>query len=111
MNNMAWALHQLKDPTQSRSPSRPMQLAPQNPSIIDTLGTLLVETGNQTRGLELLKQAVSIAPKTPEFRLHLAEALIKIGNKDAARSEIDTILKDHQNTAAAASARELVGKL
>ncbi len=111
MNNMAWALHQLKDPNAIKVAEQAYALAPQNPSIIDTLGTILVETGNQSRGLELLKQAVSIAPKTPEFRLHLAEALIKIGNKDAARSEIDTILKDHQNTAAAASAKELVGKL
>jgi putative PEP-CTERM system TPR-repeat lipoprotein len=111
LNNAAWSTHQLKDPQAIKLAEQAYALAPQNAAIIDTLGTILVDTGNATRGIELLRQAVNLAPRTPEYRLHLAEALMKAGDKGGAKTQVDTIQKEHPGTQAAAGAKELAEKL
>ena len=45
LNNLAWILGQLKDPKALDYAERATTLAPGNPAILDTLGVLLVETG------------------------------------------------------------------
>ena len=54
---------------------------------------LLVEKGDTARGVELLQKALTIAPNDAGTRLHLAQALIKAGQKDAAKKELDTLAK------------------
>jgi len=60
---------------------------------MDTLGTMLVEQGDITRGVELLRKAAALAPQMPEIRLSLAKGHIKAGQKDAARKELDELAK------------------
>jgi Flp pilus assembly protein TadD len=73
-----------------------MQLAPNSPAIIDTLGWMLTEQGNVARGLPLLQKAASLAPAAPEIRYHLAFALNKSGDKVSARKELDKLLSDNK---------------
>ena len=107
LNNMAWAMNQLKDPKAVEIAQRAYELAPRSAAVIDTLGTVLVDNGQQARGLELLRQAVSLAPKNPQFRLHLAQALAKGGDKDGARAEAERLVADFPDTPTASAAREL----
>ena len=62
-------------------------------TILDTLGTLLVEKGDTARGIELLQKASKLAPTSPSIRLNLAKALIKAGQKDAAKKELEELAK------------------
>ncbi len=54
---------------------------------------LLVEKGDHARGVQLLQKATSLAPQAASIRLNLARALIKTGQKDAARRELDELDK------------------
>jgi putative PEP-CTERM system TPR-repeat lipoprotein len=95
LNNSAWAYSKLGDLPKAVALAEQAYSSAQNaPPIIDTLGTILIQAGNQARGLELLRQAVSMAPKQSDYRLHLAEALFKGGDLQAAKKEVEMILKD-----------------
>jgi predicted Zn-dependent protease len=61
--------------------------------IMDTLGVLLIESGDTARGLDMLRKATAMAPRSASIRLNLAKALIKVGQKDAARKELDELAK------------------
>ena len=52
---------------------------------------LLVKQGNVTQGLEKLQKAAQLAPNQSDIRLHLAEVLIKAGDKAAARKELEAL--------------------
>ena len=94
LNNLAWSLGQAKDPKAIVHAEQANKLAPNQPAIMDTLGTLLVEQGKDVeRGLALLSQAVAKAPQAAEVRLNYAKALIKAGKPSNARAELDTLAK------------------
>ena len=57
---------------------------------MDTHGWILVQHGDAARGIELLRKANSIAPQDTDIRLHLAKALLKTGDKAAAKSELES---------------------
>ncbi|MGE0808526.1 MAG: XrtA/PEP-CTERM system TPR-repeat protein PrsT [Burkholderiaceae bacterium] len=92
LNNAAWSLHQLKDPRAADYAKRSYDSAPKAPPIIDTYGMILAEKGDK-KGVELLREAVKLAPNEGQYRLHLAEALVRTGDKNGARQEIDALLK------------------
>ena len=93
LNNLAWAMHELKQPNALKYAERANELAPDNAAIMDTLGWILVESGNGPRGLELLARASDLAPNAYSIRLHFAQALLKAGRKDAARKELEVLAK------------------
>jgi cellulose synthase operon protein C len=91
LNNLAWVSGELNDPKAVSYAEKAYTLAPANPSILDTLGTLLVKQGDVTQGLEKLRKAAELAPSQGDIRLHLAKALIKAGDKVSARKELDAL--------------------
>ena len=92
LNNLAWAYQQVKDPRALETAERAYKLNPDNAAIADTLGWMLVEQGNTTRGVDLLQKAVAAAPKSPEIRYHLAQAWAKAGDKSKAVPELERLL-------------------
>ena len=111
LNNMAWAMHEAKDPAALETAEKALAAAPESPAIMDTAGVILVAAGQTERGLQLLRKAVAAAPKAPALRLHLAEALIGTGDKAGARTELDALLKDNPQGPAAEQARKLQQQL
>ena len=91
LNNLAWASGQLGDPKALGYAQRAVQLAPQNPAALDTLGSLLIAAGDEEKGLDYLGRAKALAPNRSDIRLNYAKALIKAGRKDAARSELEAL--------------------
>ncbi len=108
MNNLAWVMGQAKDPKAIELAENAYKLAPEQPTIIDTLGTLLVAKGDVDRGLELLKKADSLAPKNPTIKLNFAKALIKAGKTPEARKELEEIISLGEKLPAANEARTLL---
>jgi predicted Zn-dependent protease len=106
-NNAAWALHQLKDPAAVQLAEQAFGMAPQNAAVLDTYAVILNDSGNPRRAVDLLKQAVSMTPNNPDYRLHLAQSLLGAGNSEAARNELDGLLRDNPRSSAAEQARRL----
>jgi len=93
LNNFAWVAGKANDPRALEYAEKANQLSPDQPAILDTLGTLLVEHGDANRGLDMLRQATQLAPNAPAIRLNLARALVKAGQRDAAKKELDELAK------------------
>jgi putative PEP-CTERM system TPR-repeat lipoprotein len=93
LNNLAWALGQLHDPGALEYGQKALSLAPDAPAVLDTVGWLYVERGDVPRGLELLKKAHDLAPNTSSIQLNLAKALVKAGQGQAARQQLEILAK------------------
>lgn len=92
LNNLAWTLSELNDKRAIPYAELAFKLNPNNPAVMDTLGWLLVQQGQVSRGVTLLQQALSKAPDAPEIHYHLAVALIKSGDPARAKSEFIRLL-------------------
>jgi len=91
LNNLAYFSGELKDPKALEYAERARNLAPNNAAILDTYGVLLADRGEVKRGIEMLQKAVSLAPASTGIRLNLARALIKDGQKAAAKKELEAL--------------------
>jgi tetratricopeptide (TPR) repeat protein len=63
------------------------QRVPNSPEISDTLGYVYYQKNLNTQALQIFRDLVSAHEQNPTFRLHLAMALEKSGEKGAARDE------------------------
>jgi putative PEP-CTERM system TPR-repeat lipoprotein len=106
LNNLAWVSGELGDPKALSYAEKASALAPADPAVLDTLGTLLVKKGDVTQGLEKLRQAAQLGPNQSDIRLHLAKALIKAGDKTAARKELDALAEASSQAAGKTAADE-----
>lgn len=66
---------------------------PNSPLISDTLGYVYMKKNRNAEALQIFKQVVQESPKNPTFRLHLAMALLKGGDKQGARTEAQKALE------------------
>jgi cellulose synthase operon protein C len=111
LNNLAWSLNELKDPRALTVAREAYAKAPGTAQVAHTLGTILLEGGDPKRGIELLRQAIVLAPKAPEYRLRHVRALVSTGDRAAAKAAIDTLLRDFPQTAQAKEAERLAAAL
>ena len=93
LNNLAWALGKLNDKSALEVAQQALALAPNSPVVLDTYGSLLLDSGDAAKGVENLRKAVSLGPKLPQLRVNLARGLAKTGDKDGARKELDEAQK------------------
>jgi putative PEP-CTERM system TPR-repeat lipoprotein len=92
LNNLAWAYQQVKDRRALETAQRAHELMPDDASIADTFGWILVQQGSVKRGVEVLRRAAATAPDTAEIRYHLAQALLKTGDRPSAKAELERLL-------------------
>ncbi len=111
LNNLASILSDEKDPKALEYAERAHQLAPFNPSIMDTLGWTLTRSGDTKRGVQLLQMATRLDPGQAEIRLHLAQALAQSGDKAGARKELTELTKLDKSSPIRAEAEKLLGTL
>jgi putative PEP-CTERM system TPR-repeat lipoprotein len=111
LNNLAWVLNELSDPKAIDYAARAYARMPTSASAADTYGWVLVQQGDMARGVELLRQGVGLAPNDAAKRLRLARALLKAGNKDAAKKELEILSKAEGSPAERAEAEQLLKNL
>ncbi len=111
LNNIGWALNELGDPKAVEFAERAYAQAPQSASTADTYGWVLVTRGDVARGVALLRQAVELEPSDTGKRMRLARALIKAGDKDAARKELGNLSKSDVAPPVRAEAEKLLKEL
>lgn len=96
LNNLANLYHRENDNRAVSTAERALKLAPEHPSVLDTLGWILVEHGQLPRGLQYLSKATAKDAKSPSVRYHYGAALARSGNKAAARKELEAAIANGQ---------------
>ncbi len=109
LNNLAYLYHRGGDARARDLASRAYELAPENPDIMDTYGWILAESGALERAIKILRATVEKSPATPEYRLHLAEALLEFGKNAEARDVLIAVMKSDGNPVHKRKARMLLG--
>ena len=87
LNNLANVLLQLGDKGALAMAERAYQAASQDANAADTLGWVLLRSGQAERALKYLREARLRAPRNANIREHLAEALEATGRAGEAREE------------------------
>jgi putative PEP-CTERM system TPR-repeat lipoprotein len=111
LNNLANVLARQGDAKALETAQQAHALAPNNATIQDTLGWILVERGDLDGGLRHLREARLRAPQSPEIRYHLAAALVRASRRDEARRELEPAMAPELVFAGQAEARRLWAEL
>ncbi len=91
LNNLAWSAGELGDARAIDYAERALKLAPTSASVLDTLGVLLIKRGDAKKGITYIEQARAAEPGRADIQLSYAKALIALGQKDAARKELEAL--------------------
>jgi putative PEP-CTERM system TPR-repeat lipoprotein len=111
LNNLAWLYHQMGDQRALSTARQAHQLAPQSIAVLDTLGWILVETGQVAEGLPLLQQAAAPPNAAPDIKYHYAAALARSGAKDQAKEQLAQLLGTPAAFDSRDDAQRLLGEL
>lgn len=110
-NNLAWLLGEIKAPDAMATAEQAYRLNPDNPEIMDTLGWILVHSGQSKKGIELLTAAHNKKPEMPEIHWHLAAALAKAGERSRAIQELENLFTRGMDFPQKEEARKLLASL
>jgi cellulose synthase operon protein C len=94
LNNLAFLYQAEGDERALEYAERAYARAPDNPAVADTLGWVLVNSGEVERALPLLQIARQMLPDRPEVRYHYATALARSGHRAEARQELAALLNE-----------------
>lgn len=113
LNNLAYVhLERFRDPETAHGYARrAYEAAPNDPSIIDTLGWTLYRKGDYPGALNLLVQNASRLSDSGEALYHLGMAHYKSGNQAEARVWLEKALDLDPNFSGADEARQVLSKL
>jgi cellulose synthase operon protein C len=87
------------------------ELAPDSPMVNDTLGWLLVKSGQPADGLRYLRNASLRAASNKTIKFHIAAALADLGREDEARRELRGLLSSGERFDGQAGAKALLERL
>ena len=93
LNNLAWAASQAKDDRALEFARKAIELAPDDPAVLDTLGVIQLQRGDSQSALANLRRAADLAPTSSAIQLNLARALVDAGKKEEARAVLDNIVR------------------
>lgn len=91
LNNLGWLLHRAGKPGAVEMIEKALALAPNTPAVIDTAAEIQAAAGRLDKALPLQRRAVELSPEQPMHRLHLAQYLVKNGQKVEARTELQRL--------------------
>jgi putative PEP-CTERM system TPR-repeat lipoprotein len=111
LNNLAWLYHLEEDPRALATARKAYDMSPDNPDVLDTLGWIQVTRGEVAPGVSMLQKAVELRPEAAGIRYHLAAALVRAGDRNRARREVERALDGDKPFAARADAEALLRQL
>lgn len=108
-NNLAWILSQLGQTNEALDYARAaVALAPQSVEFLDTLGGILLRSGNPAAAVDPLDKAWQKDPGRRDVGFHLSQALAGSGRKDDALALLRRLLADHGPFAERVQAQDLL---
>jgi putative PEP-CTERM system TPR-repeat lipoprotein len=93
LNNLAWALHELRKPGGIAYAEKANRLVPGQPSYMDTLATLLSSAGEHQKAISLQVKVLELQPTNSSLRLNLARFYLAAGDKPRAKTELAAVVK------------------
>ncbi|MEN8197889.1 MAG: tetratricopeptide repeat protein, partial [Pseudomonadota bacterium] len=112
LNNLAYAYHRIGDNRAASVAERAYTALPESAQTSDTLGWILVDTGQDVRrGLLLLQNAADTEPNDPEILYHLGVALAENGRDGESLRYLRRALQLADDFSGADRARELISEL
>lgn len=111
LNNLAWLGREHNRSQSIAYAEKALGLAPSNPTVMDTLGMLLLADGNKDRGQRLIEQAAGLAPNDLDIQLHYAEVLADRGQAAGAKTLLQSIVEQAGDTPVGAAARSTLDRL
>ncbi len=111
LNNLAWLYQQSGDARAEMTAKRAYQLSNAAPSVADTYGWILVESGKVAQAIPVLKAAAEAAPDQPDIAFRYAAALARSGDTQTAHHRLTSLLETHRSFASEADARRLLQSL
>jgi tetratricopeptide (TPR) repeat protein len=111
LNNLAWLLRDDDTGKAIEYAERAMELSPKDPLVMDTLGELLLLQGQTDRSVRLFRRASEMAPSNLNIRYHLAQALVRNGDKIEAQQILQELLKENKPFRDKEAAKELLKSL
>lgn len=91
LNNLAWLYYEEKDPRAESVASRAYFLEPNNISIADTYGWILVERGKVTEGMKILGPIAARGDR--EIQFHYAAGMARAGDIPGARTRLKALVE------------------
>jgi putative PEP-CTERM system TPR-repeat lipoprotein len=92
LNNLAWVYYMVKDERAAETARKAFEVMPNNAAVADTLGWVLVESGEVAEGLEILSLAVDLSNGRAEVKYHYAVGLARSGDTDQARDILQEVV-------------------
>lgn len=92
-NNIAWLMATAGKPGAVAMAEKANTLLPERAPLLDTLATALAADNQVKKAVEVQRRAMARNPDDPSLRLNLAKHLLKAGEKDEARFELETLQK------------------
>lgn len=93
LNNLAMLMIQQKQPGFLAVAQRAVAAKPYEPAVLDTLAQAQAADGQADEAVKTQRQAVALAPESPDLRLALARLLILAGERAQAKTELDKLAK------------------
>lgn len=84
LNNLAWHLKSTQPRQSLAYINRAASMAPDNPSVLDTLAVIQLESGDGQGARESIMKALEVAPDQPSIRFHAAKIHAALGEKEEA---------------------------
>lgn len=91
LNNLAWVLVQNGGKDAVSYAQRALDLAPDQPELMDTLALALAADKQVGAALDMQKRAIDLAPENHGLRLGLARLALQSGDKRLAREELQKL--------------------
>jgi predicted Zn-dependent protease len=96
LNNLAFALIKANKPEALPLAERAVKLAPRLPQALDTLAMAHAAQGQPDKAIEWQRKAVELAPQSAELRQRLVELYQRVGDKERAREELESLARIRQ---------------
>ena len=111
LNNLAWIYAELDDPRAESLAERAYRLAPNQPTVRDTLGWILARKHSTARALLLLRGAATADANNPDMQYHYAYVLVQAGERAEARRILSKVLADKGKFDSRQDAEKLLAEL
>lgn len=111
LNNLAWSYHLVDDPRAADTARRAYAAMPDNGSVLDTYGWILLQDGEAEQASNLLAKAVLITPENAVIQYHYAVSLARQGRTSEARNTLEEALASGQLGINRAEAEALLAEL
>ncbi len=111
LNNLAWVMYRTGKPGALEMGEKALALAPDVDAVLDTVAEIQAASGRLDKALALQKRALERNPNMPILRLHLAQYLIKNGQKPEARAELERLAALGNNFEAQDAVQKLLASL